>query len=173
MNRSGSYLYVFSNGSSKLTGPEIEDGSIGALVPYNTGNAINGRSYKGTYVMIDHSNQMIQEVSILAQIDAGGGARTYHLTETLNNGQSVPVSLSSVLQGGAMNLVGNCSGADCSNASTGTNTSLNGRLTFDFVGQQADGAITSFGASGTKATGGNTSITGTVLLENGGQILVP
>lgn len=173
LNRTGSYLYVFGGSSQKLTNPEIETGAQANLIPYDTGNLISGRSYKGTYVMVDHSSQMIQEVSILAQVDAGGGARTYHLTEVLNGGEGVPVALDTVLRGGAMNLVGTCSGADCTNVVTGTNTSLSGRLTFDFVGSKAEGAITSYGASGTKATGGDTSITGTVLLENAGAAPSP
>jgi len=167
--KSGNYLYTFSGGSGKYTSPEIENGKTGALISYNASGAPAGRWYSGTYVVVNWDTQTIDQVSVHAQVDDGMGARDYKLTETVNasTGTWEKTSLNTVLNGGDLKLTGVCSGGGCT--VSGNDTTMSGRLTFDLVGDAAQGAVTTYGATGTNPDGDIRTITGTVLLEDGNQ----
>ena len=96
----------------------------------------------------------------------GTGIRSFSLTEETTAGVGVKTSLNDILQGGEMKLQGTCSGGQCSVG--GADTSMSGQLTFDLVGAQADGAITSYGAMGKNPVDQSITLVGTVLLEDGG-----
>jgi hypothetical protein len=159
--RSGSYLYTYSVGSN-LTSPQIDTGDTGSLVGFGAGGVPAGRLYAGTYVVMNWDSLEIEQVSLIANVNDGAGIRNYQLTEQ----SGVTTTLNDVLQGGEMPLTGVCSGGNCS---VGVNdTTMNGQMTFDLVGAQADGAITSFGASGTSPASQDITVVGTVLLDSSG-----
>ena len=165
--RSGSYLYVHAGGS-KLTAPEIDNGNTGSLVSFGSGGVPSGRLYAGTYVLVNWDTQVLEQISILADVNDGTGTRNYHLTEETNasTGTGVQTSMADVLNGGELKLAGTCSGGQCTYG--GNDTTLSGNMSFDFVGSQAEGAITSYSASGDSPEGIDITVTGTVLLENNG-----
>ncbi|WP_290698295.1 FecR domain-containing protein [Amphritea sp.] len=160
--RSGSYLYTYSTGSTNLTAPEVDTGATGALVGYGVGATPAGRLYAGSYVMMNWDSLEIEQVSLIANVNDGAGIRNYQLTEQ----SGVTTTLNDVLQGGEMQLTGVCSGGNCS---VGVNdTTMSGQMTFDLVGAQADGAITSYGATGSSPVNQDITLTGTVLLDSSG-----
>ena len=157
--RSGSYLYTHSVGSTNLTSPQIDTGATGTLVGYSAAGAPAGRLYSGTYVVMNWDTLNIEQVSITAN----AGSRSYLLTEELG----VSTALNDVLQGGELKLSGSCSGGQCTVG--GNDTVMSGQMTFDFVGSQADGAVTSYNASGVSPIlGQDITVSGTVLLDSAG-----
>ena len=163
--RTGSYLYTYNSASKQLTAPEIDTGATGHLVGYDAKPSA-GRTYSGTYVMVNWDSLQIEQVSIKADVSDGTGIRSFSLTEETTAGVGVKTSLNDILQGGEMKLQGTCSGGQCSVG--GADTSMSGQLTFDLVGTQADGAITSYGAMGKNPVDQSITLVGTVLLEDGG-----
>ncbi|SEQ08381.1 FecR family protein [Amphritea atlantica] len=165
--RSGSYLYTFTNGSTSLTAPQIETGATGSLVGYGSGAVAPGRVYGGTYVLVNWDSLEIEQVSIKADVNDGTGIRSFNLTEAVDKqGVAVKTSLNDVLQGGELTLAGSCSGGQCSVG--GNDTAMNGQMTFDLVGNRADGAISSYGASGSSPVNKDITVVGTVLLDSSG-----
>ncbi len=166
--KSGSYLYTFSGGSNNLTSPETETGATGSLVNYAPNAGSNGRLYQGTYVLVNWDTQTVDQVSIEARVNDGTGVRAYQLRETTNasTGEVVQPALNTLLNGGDMKLTGTCSGGQCTVG--GNDTSVGGRMTFELVGSAAEGAVTTYGASGTSPGGSNVTVTGTALLNDGG-----
>jgi hypothetical protein len=164
--RSGSYLYTHTSESTSLTAPQIDTGATGSLVAFDSGDALAGRYASGTYVMVDWDAQQIEQVNINAEINDGAGIRIYNLTEEAG----VKTDLDAVLQGGQLTLAGSCSGGQCTE--DGMDTNMSGQLTFDLVGSQAEGAVTSYGASGTSAADQNITVVGTALLEDAGPVPV-
>lgn len=164
--RSGSYLYTHTSESTSLTAPQIDTGATGSLVAFDSGDALAGRYASGTYVMVDWDAQQIEQVNINAEINDGAGIRIYNLTEEAG----VKTDLDAVLQGGQLTLAGSCSGGQCTE--DGIDTNMSGQLTFDLVGSQAEGAVTSYGASGTSAADQNITVVGTALLEDAGPVPV-
>ncbi len=165
--RSGAYLYTFTSGSTHLTAPQIDNGATGSLVGYGSGAAAPGRIYGGTYVLVNWDSLDIEQVSIKADVDDGTGIRSFNLTEAVDNkGVAIKTSLNDVLQGGELALVGSCSGGQCSIG--GNDTTMNGQMTFDLVGAKADGAVTSYGASGSNPINQDITLVGTVLLDSSG-----
>ncbi|RTE64758.1 hypothetical protein EH243_15360 [Amphritea opalescens] len=162
--RSGSYLYTHTSESTSLTAPQIDTGASGTLVAIDSGHALAGRYASGTYVMVDWDAQQIEQVNINAEINDGAGIRIYNLTEEAG----VKTDLDAVLQGGQLTLAGSCSGGQCTE--DGIDTNMSGQLTFDLVGAQAEGAVTSYGASGTSAADQNITLVGTALLEDAGPV---
>ncbi|BBB25817.1 FecR family protein [Amphritea japonica] len=160
--RSGSYLYTHSVGSTNLTSPQIDTGATGTLVGHSAAGAPVGRLYSGTYVVMNWDTLVIEEISITATVN-DGGLRSYLLTEE----SGVSTALNDVLQGGELKLSGSCSGSQCTVG--GNDTVMSGQMTFDFVGSQADGAITSYSASGVSPVlGQDITISGTALLDSAG-----
>ncbi|WP_299204373.1 FecR domain-containing protein [uncultured Amphritea sp.] len=165
--RSGSYLYTFTSGSTNLTAPQIDTGATGSLVGYGTGAVDPGRIYGGTYVLVNWDSLEIEQVSIKADVNDGTGIRSFSLTEAADNkGVAIKTSLNDVLQGGELALAGTCSGGQCSVG--GNDTTMSGQMTFDLVGARADGAVTSYGASGSSPSSQDITVVGTVLLDSSG-----
>ncbi len=159
--KSGSYLYTFGQGSSLMTPPQIETGQTGTLIGYgDTSVAKESQLYNGTYMVIDWDTQTITETSVVAQVNDGTGVRTYSLID------SADTSLSSVLDGGEIGLSGTCYGGACTVVETETN--MSGQMTVNLVGSQAEGAITSYGATGVMPDGTPATVSGTALLQDGG-----
>jgi len=166
--RSGSYVYTFnSNGANAFTAPQIENGKTGNLINYDNGiTPPAGRLYHGTYVVVNWDSQTIDQISIMANVNDGMGLRLYHLGEKFQAGTPVKTSLSTVLNGGQLKLEGSCSGGQCTVGAT--NSSVEGHMTFDLVGTNADAAVSAYGASGTSPSGTKVTVSGTVLLEDSG-----
>ena len=159
--KSGSYIYTFGQGSALMTAPQIETGQTGTLIGYgDTSVDKEGQLYNGTYMVIDWDTQTITETSVVAQVNDGSGVRTYSLTDTAD------ASLSSVLDGAEIGLSGNCYGGACTVVETETN--MSGQMTVNLVGSQAEGAVTSYGASGVTPDGTSVTVSGTALLQDGG-----
>lgn len=153
-NKSGDYVYRLGSTVGAYTSPEIETGATGTLETFVGDGGTGGHLYKGTYFRVDFDRQQLLEVGIEANV-AGG---SYALRED----PSANLSLSNVLNGNDVKISGTCTGGSCS----GGTTDLSGKMTIDFVGAGAEGAVTSYGASGTNASTGTTAtITGTILLE--------
>ncbi|WP_261844987.1 FecR family protein [Aliamphritea ceti] len=160
--KTGSYLYSFSPGSQSMTAPQIENGSTGSLIGYgdNSVSKAAGQLYYGTYMVVDWDTQKISQTSVVAQIHDGTDIRTYKLED------SSQVDLSAVLNGSQVSLTGTCSGSTCTNVET--DTTLSGQMSVNFIGGQADGAVTSYGASGVTPGGTTATVSGTALLQNNG-----
>lgn len=152
--KSGDYVYRLESTAGGYTSPEIETGATGTLNDFVGGGGTDGHLYSGTYFRVDFDTQQLVEIGIEANV-AGG---SYALRED----PSANLSLSNVLNGNDVKISGTCTGGSCS----GGTTDLSGKMTIDFVGAGAEGAVTSYGASGTNASTGTTAtITGTILLE--------
>lgn len=151
--KTGDYVYRLSPGAGGFTKPEIETGATGNLANFVGTGGTGGHLYSGTYFRVDFNTEQLLEIGIEANVSG----RDYALREASN----ANLSLSNVLNGGDVRIAGVCSGGDC-----GASTDLVGRMTIDFVGEAAEGAITSYGASGQNALSGTTgTISGTILLE--------
>jgi len=151
--KTGDYVYRLSSGAGGYTKPEIETGATGNLVNFVGTGGTGGHLYSGTYFRVDFNTEQLLEIGIEANVSG----RDYALREASN----ANLSLSNVLNGGDVRITGVCSGGDC-----GASTDLVGRMTIDFVGEAAEGAVTSYGASGQNAMSGTTgTISGTILLE--------
>lgn len=153
-NKTGDYVYRLTSTEGAYTKPEIETGATGALSNFVGTGGTGGHLYSGTYFRVDFDTQQLVEIGIEANV-AGG---SYALRED----PSANMSLNNILNGKDVKISGTCTGGSCS-AST---TDLSGKMTIDFVGTGAEGAVTSYGASGTNASTGTTAtINGTILLE--------
>lgn len=153
-SKTGDFVYRLESTAGGYTSPEIEDGTTGTLSDFVGGGGTGGHLYSGTYFRVDFDTQQLLEIGIEANV-AGG---SYSLRED----SGANLSLSNVLNGHDVKLAGTCTGGSCS----GGTTDLSGHMTIDFVGSAGEGAITSYGASGTNAsTGGTATISGTLLLE--------
>ena len=157
--KSGQYIYGLSD-ASYATAMEIETGNLGTLTPYNN-DPLNP---SGTYMIINWDNQSIDTFSLNAQATdpVYSNTRFYELTKK----DSTSVSLSTVLNGGDLDIKGTCkgSGTDCE-----TIVDMSGRVSIELVGKNAEGAITSYAAQGGPAAGGQKiSITGAALLTDQG-----
>ena len=152
--KSGDYVYRLESTAGGYTSPEIETGATGTLNDFVGGGGTGGHLYSGTYFRVDFDTQQLVEIGIEANV-AGG-------SYTLREDPSANLSLSNVLNGNDVKISGTCTGGSCS----GGTTDLSGKMSIDFVGAAAEGAVTSYGASGTNASTGTTAtITGTILLE--------
>ena len=154
-SKTGDFVYRLESTAGGYTSPEIEDGTTGTLSDFVGGGGTDGHAYSGTYFRVDFDTQQLLEIGIEANV--AGGA--YSLRED----PGANLSLSNVLNGNDVKLAGTCTGGSCS----GGTTDLSGHMTIDFVGSAGEGAITSYGASGTNAATGNSavSISGTIMLE--------
>jgi hypothetical protein len=153
-SKTGDYVYRLTSTEGAYTKPEIETGATGTLSNFVGTGGTGGHLYSGTYFRVDFDTQQLLEIGIEANV-AGG---SYALRED----PSANMSLSNVLNGKDVKISGTCSGGSCS----GGTTDLSGKMTIDFVGAGAEGAVTSYGASGTNASTGTTAtINGTILLE--------
>lgn len=158
-SKSGQYIYGLSD-ASYATAMEIETGNLGSLTPYNN----DPSQPAGTYMIINWDNQTIDTFSLQAQAldPVYPNTRFYELTKK----DSTSVSLSTVLNGGDLDIKGTCkgSGTDCE-----TIVDMSGRVSIELVGNNAEGAITSYAAQGGPAVGGQKiSITGAALLTDQG-----
>lgn len=158
-SKSGQYIYGLSD-ASYATAMEIETGNLGSLTPYNN----DPSQPAGTYMIINWDNQSIDTFSLQAQAldPVYPNTRFYELTKK----DSTSVSLSTVLNGGDLDIQGTCkgSGTDCE-----TIVDMSGRVSIELVGNNAEGAITSYAAQGGPAAGGQKiSITGAALLTDQG-----
>ena len=158
-SKSGQYIYGLSD-ASYATAMEIETGNLGTLTPYNN----DPTQPAGTYMIVNWDNQSIDTLSIKAQAQdpVYPNIRFYELTKKDSNS----VSLSTVLNGGNLDIKGTCkgSGTDCE-----TIVDMSGRVSIELVGNNAEGAITSYAAQGGPAAGGQKiSITGAALLTDQG-----
>ncbi|WP_315983521.1 hypothetical protein [Aliamphritea spongicola] len=160
--KSGSYVYAFGQGSALMTPPQIETGQTGTLIGYGDGNVARDETqlYHGTYMVIDWDSQKITETSVVAQVNDSTGLRTYNLKDT------GAAYLSDVLDGGQLGMVGYCEGGACTVG--GNDTSMNGQMTVDLIGDAAEGAVTSYGAKGTAPDGTGVTISGTAVLQDNG-----
>ena len=164
--KTGSYVYTFSNGNP-ATSPEFQSSSSsGELVAYDAAPKPTLRIAGGTYMQVDWDSQKITEISITVKEKiAGNVVNTYLLTEEQDavTGAYQDVSLSTVLNGGEIKLQGSCSGS----GSCGTSVPLSGRANMEFVGNNADGAAISYGASGSSSgtTTKDVSVVGTAVLQ--------
>ncbi|WP_415887348.1 FecR domain-containing protein [Neptuniibacter sp. QD37_6] len=156
--KTGDYVYLLSSTKGKYTPPQIETGvSDGTLNHFVGTGGTDGHLYSGTYFRVDFDSEQLLEVGIEAQV----GDRTYALRED----SSAEMSLTNVLNGNDIKLTGTCKNGTC----TRTGTDLYGRMTIDFVGAGAEGAVTSYGASGETDSGTVVSISGTILLEGASE----
>lgn len=162
--RSGAYIYSHTSGSSMLTAPQIDTGATGSLNGFDSSVVPAGRYASGTYVVIDWDTQQVEQVSISAGIDDGDGMRHVSLTEEAG----VRTDLNDILKGGELALTGSCNGGQCT--VNGNDTAMAGQLTFDLVGRQAEGAVTSYAASGDNPVKQNITVVGTVLLKDTGPV---
>ena len=153
--KTGDYVYRLESTAGAYTKPEIETGATGSLNDFVGGGGTGGHLYSGTYFRVDFDSEQLLEIGIEANVSG----RSYKLREDA----SANMSLNNVLSGGDVKLSGTCTGGDCG---TGAGTDMSGRMTIDFVGAGAEGAVTSYGASGENAGSGTTgTISGTILLE--------
>jgi len=153
-SKTGDFVYRLESTAGAYTNPEIETGATGTLNDFVGSGGTNGHLYSGTYFRVDFDTQKLLEIGIEANVSGG----SYKLREEVG----ADLSLSNVLNGNDVKLAGTCTGGSCS----GGTTDLSGRMTIDFVGSAGEGAITSYGASGTNASTGTTAtISGTILLE--------
>lgn len=153
--KTGDYVYRLESTAGAYTKPEIETGATGSLNDFVYGGGTGGHLYSGTYFRVDFDSEQLLEIGIEANVSG----RSYKLREDA----SANMSLNNVLSGGDLKLSGTCTGGDCG---TGAGTDMSGRMTIDFVGAGAEGAVTSYGASGENAGTGTTgTISGTILLE--------
>ena len=159
--RSGQYIYGLTD-AAYATAMEIETGNLGSLTLYNN----DPTQPDGTYMIINWDNQSIDSFSLKGQAEdpVYGTTRYYSLTKQNSNS----VSLNTVLNGGDLDLQGTCtgSGSDCE-----TIVDMTGRASIELVGNNANGAITSYAAQGGPAAGGQKiSITGAALLKDKGAV---
>ncbi len=153
-SKTGDFVYRLESTAGGYTSPQIETGATGTLNDFVGGGGTNGHVYSGTYFRVDFDTQKLLEIGIEANVSGGD----YKLRED----PGANLSLSNILNGNEVKLSGTCTGGSCS----GGTTDLSGRMTIDFVGSAGEGAITSYGASGTNASTGTTAtISGTILLE--------
>lgn len=153
-SKTGDFVYRLESTAGAYTNPEIETGATGSLTDFVGSGGTNGHLYSGTYFRVDFDTQKLLEIGIEANVSGG----SYKLREEAG----ADLSLNNVLNGNDVKLAGTCTGGSCS----GGTTDLSGRMTIDFVGSAGEGAITSYGASGTNASTGTTAtISGTILLE--------
>lgn len=151
--KTGDYVYRLESTAGGYTKPEIETGATGSLNDFVGGGGTGGHLYSGTYFRVDFDSEQLLEIGIEANV----AGRDYALREDAN----ANMSLNNVLSGGDVKLTGVCTGGDC-----GASTDMSGRMTIDFVGEAAQGAVTSYGATGENAGSGTTgTISGTILLE--------
>ncbi|WP_415888852.1 FecR domain-containing protein [Neptuniibacter sp. SY11_33] len=151
--KTGDYVYRLESTAGGYTKPEIETGATGSLNDFVGGGGTGGHLYSGTYFRVDFDSEQLLEIGIEANV----AGRDYALREDAN----ANMNLSNVLSGGDVKLTGVCTGGDC-----GASTDMSGRMTIDFVGEAAQGAVTSYGATGENAGSGTTgTISGTILLE--------
>ncbi|WP_415897723.1 FecR domain-containing protein [Neptuniibacter sp. QD72_48] len=151
--KTGDYVYRLSSTAGGYTSPQIETGATGSLNNFSTSPGSGGHLYSGTYFRVDFDRQQLLEIGIEANV----AGRNYLLREDAN----ANMSLNNILNGNDVKISGTCSGGDC-----GANTDMSGRMTIDFVGDAAEGAVTSYGATGENAGSGTTgTISGTILLE--------
>lgn len=154
-SKTGDFVYRLESTAGGYTSPQIETGATGTLNDFVGGGGTNGHIYSGTYFRVDFDTQKLLEIGIEANVSGGD----YKLRED----PGANLSLSNILNGNEVKLSGTCTGGSCS----GGTTDLSGRMTIDFVGSAGEGAITSYGASGTNASTGTTAtISGTILLES-------
>ncbi|WP_415893732.1 FecR domain-containing protein [Neptuniibacter sp. PT8_73] len=153
--KTGDYVYRLDSyvSAGGYTKPEIETGATGTLKDFVGGGGTGGHIYSGTYFRVDFDSQKLLEIGIEANV----AGRNYALREDAN----ANMNLNNILSGNDVKLTGTCTGGDC-----GANTDMSGRMTIDFVGEAAQGAVTSYGATGENASNGTTgTISGTILLE--------
>lgn len=158
--KQGEYTYTFSAGNP-VTDPELSTGNPGELIAYDSVAPEANRSAGGTYMVVNWNDQQIKEMNITIKEKAGSANNFYNLTEETKN-----VGLSQVLNGGELKLQGDiCLDSPC-RTKTGT---LDGRMNMEFVGQNAEGAAISYGASGESTVAGGTSekvsVVGTAVLK--------
>lgn len=155
-SKTGRLLYRYDSMHGGATSPQDRTGAIGALADYSSVTGIDGHTYSGTYLLVNFDAQALTEVGIEANI---GGA-TYVLRDDPSLGGDI--SLDSVLNGQEVALTGSCSGGVCNPVST----NLSGHMSLDFVGGNAEGAVTSYAAEGVNAvTSQPATISGTILFE--------
>lgn len=160
--KSGQYIYGL-NSVTDATSPEIEDGSTGTMLAYD---GTYGPS--GTYIVVNWSDQTLDTVNLEAKVlETSSSNYRYY---TLNKESSSNLSLNTVLNGGEVKLSGSCSGdgTSCDNGVDDNGYSMTGRMSMEFVGDSADGVMTSYGATGEDSGGVTTSITGSALLKDQG-----
>ncbi|MFY0676660.1 MAG: FecR domain-containing protein [Neptuniibacter sp.] len=157
--KSGQYTYGL-NVTTDATSPQIEGGSTGTMIAYD---GTYGPS--GTYIVVNWDDQTLDTVNLKAQVQdpVTANNRIY----TLNKESASNLSLNTVLNGGEVKLSGYCNGdgTACENSSDPNGYEMSGRMSMEFVGDSADGVITSYGATGEDSGGVATSITGSALLK--------
>ncbi|WP_339890569.1 FecR family protein [Neptuniibacter pectenicola] len=155
-SKTGTLLYRYDSTHGGATSPQDRTGSTGTLTDYSSVTGTDGHTYSGTYLLVNFGAQALTEVGIEAEV---GGA-TYVLRDDPSLGGDI--SLNSVLNGQEVALTGSCSGGGCNPVST----NLSGHMSLDFVGDNAEGAVTSYAAEGVNAvTSQPAAISGTILFE--------
>ena len=156
-SKNGTLLYRYDSTHGGATSPQNRYGATGTLTDYSSVTGIDGHTYSGTYLLVDFGAQALTEVGIEATI----GGETYVLRDDPSLGGDI--SLDSVLNGQEVALTGSCSGGGCSSL---VPTDLSGHMSLDFVGDNAEGAVTSYAAEGVNAvTSQPAAISGTILFE--------
>ena len=155
-SKTGTLLYRYDSTHGGATSPQNRYGATGTLTDYSSVTGTDGHTYSGTYLLVNFGAQALTEVGIEAEV---GGA-TYVLRDDPSLGGDI--SLSSVLNGQEVALTGSCSSGGCSLVPT----NLSGHMSLDFVGDNAEGAVTSYAAEGVNAiTSQPAAISGTILFE--------
>ena len=156
-SKTGTLLYRYDSTHGGATSPQNRYGATGTLTDYSSVTVVDGHTYSGTYLLVDFGEQALKEVGIEAKI----GGETYVLRDDPSLGGNI--SLDSVLNGQEVALTGSCSGGGCSSL---VPTDLSGHMSLDFVGDNAEGAVTSYAAEGVNAvTSQPADISGTILFE--------
>jgi hypothetical protein len=155
--KSGQYIYGL-NSAGDATAPEIEGGTTGSMVAYN-----GSTTPSGTYIIVNWTDQTLATVNLEATaVDPNtSNTRLY----TLNKESATAVSLDTVLNGGEVKLKGACTG---DGTACEPDVDLAGQMSMGFVGDSAEGVITTYGATGEASGGESLSITGAALLKDKG-----
>ncbi|WP_067861988.1 FecR family protein [Neptuniibacter marinus] len=155
-NKTGDFVYRYDATHGGYTSPQNETGATGTLNDFSTVTGTGGHVYSGTYFRVDFDGQKLLEIGVEADILGN----SYELREAA----SADLNLSSVLNGEEVALTGTCSGLTC--GAGVVSTDLSGHMSIDFVGDNAEGAVTSYAAEGVNGlTGVSSSINGTIFLE--------
>ncbi|MDO6593522.1 FecR family protein [Neptuniibacter sp. 1_MG-2023] len=155
-SKTGTLLYRYDSMHGGATSPQDRTGALGTLTDYSSVTGTDGHTYSGTYLLVNFGAQALTEVGIEAEVSGA----TYVLRDDPSLGGDI--SLNSVLNGQEVALTGSCSGGGCNPVST----NLSGHMSLDFVGDNAEGAVTSYAAEGINAVNSQpAAISGTILFE--------